>query len=63
MLTLAAPALASSLATSAYGGPPQVSQTSTLPFTGINVGLVALIGLVLVCAGFVLYRSARATSD
>ena len=61
-LMLAPVALASSPATSAYGGAcstASLCNSSSLPFTGINVLEVAAMGLVLVGAGFVVRRSRR----
>jgi hypothetical protein len=36
------------------------ASTSSLPFTGMDVGLVAAVGISLVGVGFVIRRSARA---
>ena len=57
---LAAPAMAQSPAENAYGGEgTNHVVTSTLPFTGINAGLVAVIGLGLAGAGFAARRAIR----
>jgi len=55
---------------SAYGGDAGRAQASvagavngsTLPFTGVNLGLIVLAGLVLVAAGLILRRRARSTA-
>jgi LPXTG-motif cell wall-anchored protein len=55
---------------SAYGGEAGRAQASvagavnasSLPFTGTNLSLIVLAGLVLVAAGLVLRRRARSTS-
>jgi LPXTG-motif cell wall-anchored protein len=62
MLAVAAPAWAEDPAQNAYDKFSQFNGTSssTLPFTGINVGAVALIGLLLVAAGFVVRSRTRA---
>jgi hypothetical protein len=66
MLAVAAPAWAEDPAQNAYGKFSQFNGTSSssLPFTGINVGAVALIGLLLVAAGFaVRHRTRTGLSD
>lgn len=66
VLALAAPALASSPATSAYGGAcstQSVCSGTTLPFTGINDAGVAAIGVALIAAGFVVRRKLRPARD
>lgn len=55
---------------SAYGGEGGRAQASVsgavnasnLPFTGVNLGLIVLAGLVLVAAGLLLRRRARSTT-
>ena len=56
---------------SAYGGEGgraqasvsgAVNASSNLPFTGVNLGLIVLAGLVLVAAGLLLRRRARSTT-
>lgn len=70
MLAVAAPAFAaSSPAQNAYGGEgaTQNSRTlstsestqSTLPFTGLNAGVVVAIGVLLVGGGLVIRRTVR----
>jgi hypothetical protein len=62
MLAIAAPALADSPTQDAYSGTGagQVSQAQatssakTLPFTGIDLGALAVVGVVLFGTGFVL---------
>ena len=75
MLALAAPAFASNPTDNAYAGTGATqihntgttegtdSSASTLPFTGINVGVVGAIAVALVGTGFVLRRSTRARTD
>jgi LPXTG-motif cell wall-anchored protein len=67
MLAMAAPALAENPAQNAYSQFSQFnassSSSSTLPFTGIDSGLVALVGLVLVGAGLVVRQRTRARLD
>jgi hypothetical protein len=68
----AAVALAAGVGTSvsAYGGEGGRAQASVsgavngtnLPFTGVNLGLIVLAGLVLVAAGLLLRRRARSTA-
>lgn len=43
-------------------GGTRVSDTTTLPFTGINVGLLALGGVTLLGAGLMVRRLARDVS-
>ncbi len=60
MLAVAAPAWADNPAQNAYDKFSQFnSSSSQLPFTGINVGAVALVGLLLVAAGFVVRSRTR----
>jgi hypothetical protein len=55
---------------SAYGGEGGRAQASVagavnasnLPFTGVNLGLIVLAGIVLVAAGLLLRRRARSTT-
>jgi hypothetical protein len=74
VLSCAAPAFAQTPAQSAYSGvgAGSVSQTdgtlssessSTLPFTGINVGAIAMLGFVLAGTGIVLRRQAKPDAD
>jgi hypothetical protein len=64
MLAVAAPAWAQSPAQNAYGQFSQFNQSSsTLPFTGIDVGAVALVGLVLMGAGLAVRYRVRARID
>ena len=78
MLALAAPAFASNPTDNAYAGTGATqihntgttgttegtdSSASTLPFTGINVGVVGAIAVALMGTGFVLRRSTRARTD
>lgn len=60
MLAVAAPAWAEDPAQNAYNKFSQFHGSgSTLPFTGINVGAVAVIGLLLLAAGFVVRHRTR----
>jgi hypothetical protein len=71
MLAVAAPALASGPTQGAYAGPganqissvqntaETTSDSGTLPFTGLNLGLVAVVAVALVGAGFGLRRQTR----
>jgi hypothetical protein len=70
MLAVAAPALASGPTEGAYAGPganqissvqntEATSDSGTLPFTGLNLGLVAVVAVALVGAGFGLRRQTR----
>jgi hypothetical protein len=70
MLVIAAPALAaSSPAESAYGGTGATqnskilqntqSAQSTLPFTGLNVGVLVAVGVALFGGGIVIRRTIR----
>jgi hypothetical protein len=71
-LVFAAVAFAAGVGTSvsAYGGEAGRAQASvagavngsSLPFTGVNLGLIVLAGLVLVAAGLLLRRRARSTT-
>lgn len=61
MLAVAAPAWAEDPAQNAYSKFSQnATSSSTLPFTGINVGAVVLVGLLLLAAGFVVRHRTRA---
>lgn len=66
-MMLAAPALADSPTQSAYGchgcEPLTPPSGSTLPFTGLNLGLLALFGVLLLGAGFAVRRSTRSRAD
>ncbi len=63
LLAFAAPALAASPAQTAYGSVNTQQKVEnvngTLPFTGINAGLVACIGIALVGAGAFVRRASR----
>jgi hypothetical protein len=69
MLVIAAPALAASPATNAYGGTGadinsrtlsnSTTAQSTLPFTGLNAGLLVAIGVALAGGGVVIRRTVR----
>ncbi len=63
LLALSAPALAASPAVDAYGGSAanQTVSTSSLPFTGINSTLVAVIGAGLLGTGFAVRRAVRSS--
>jgi hypothetical protein len=41
---------------------PQQQQAGDLPFTGLDVGIVVLLGAVLIGTGFVLRRTTRSDS-
>lgn len=64
-LMFVAPALAASPTQSAYGcqGCSSIQGSSTLPFTGLNLVLIVLFGILLVGAGFAVRRSTRSRSD
>lgn len=65
LLLTASSAGAASTATQAYGGPAGGSQEvaggaaggAGLPFTGLNLALLALVGLALVVTGLILRRA------
>jgi drug/metabolite transporter (DMT)-like permease len=64
MLVLASAALAQSSSVSGYGGQAggveeQVETGGTLPFTGLDIGLLIGGGLLLVAVGAMLRRLAR----
>jgi hypothetical protein len=68
VLALAAPALAQSPAEQAYGGVCGSQQTAcepdgTLPFTGINAGVVGVLGVVLLGAGFAVRKGIRTRTE
>lgn len=66
LLVLPAAAFADTPSESAYSGSgaEQVNASSTtLPFTGIDVGAVAVAATVLLGTGLVLRRSTRAKTD
>lgn len=64
VLAVAAPALAASPAQNAYSQFSQFNQSkSSLPFTGINVATIALIGVVLMGAGLAVRYRVRARLD
>jgi hypothetical protein len=65
MLAAASPALADNPAQNAYDKFSQFDGTnSTLPFTGINVGALAIIGVLLIAAGIaVRYRLRTRLTD
>jgi hypothetical protein len=67
VLAMAAPAFAeTSPAETAYGGEggTQVVQTTeSLPFTGINVGVIVGLGVVLLGAGIVVRRRVVTGND
>lgn len=68
LLLTASSAGAASTATQAYGGPAAGSQEvaggavggSNLPFTGVNLALLVLVGLGLVVTGLMLRRAKSA---
>lgn len=67
-LAFAAPALAETPAQHVYGGPCTSDQTAcqpntSLPFTGINVGVVAALGVVLSGTGFVVRLRLRSSNN
>lgn len=65
-LMFVAPALADSPTQSAYGcqaGCSSIDGSSTLPFTGLNLVLIVLFGILLVGAGFAVRRSTRSRAD
>ncbi len=64
-LMFVAPALADSPTQSAYGcqGCSSIDGSSTLPFTGLNLVLIILFGILLVGAGFAVRRSTRSRAD
>jgi hypothetical protein len=64
MFAVAAPAWAATPAQNAYNQFSQFNQSnSTLPFTGIDVGAVALIGALLIGAGLAVRYRMRARLD
>jgi hypothetical protein len=64
MMAVAAPAWAQSPAQNAYDQFSQFNQShSTLPFTGINVATIALIGAVLMGAGLAVRFHLRSRLD
>lgn len=65
-LMFVAPALADSPTQSAYGcqGCSDIDgASSSLPFTGLNVALIVLFGILLLGAGLAVRRSTRARAD
>lgn len=66
IFTLATPALADSPTQSAYGcqGCNVITHDGPdLPFTGLNLGLLVLFGVLLVGTGLAVRHSARSGSD
>jgi hypothetical protein len=64
MFAVAAPAWAATPAQSAYGQFSQFNQSgSKLPFTGINVVTIAIVGVVLMGAGLAVRYRMRARLD
>jgi hypothetical protein len=64
MFAIAAPAWAASPAQNAYGQFSQFNQSSSkLPFTGIDVGTIALVGVVLMGAGLAVRYRMRSRLD
>lgn len=70
-LAYATPALANSPTQSTYGGPganqvsklPATSAARTLPFTGIDLSALSLVGVGLLGAGVVLRRRTSHSTD
>lgn len=65
-LMFVAPALADSPTQSAYGcqGCGTIDgSSSSLPFTGLNVALIVLFGILLLGAGLAVRRSTRSRTD
>lgn len=65
MAVLAVPAVADSPSSNAYGcqGCSNITTQSTLPFTGLNLALLVLFGVLLLGAGVAVHRSTRAHRD
>jgi hypothetical protein len=59
-LVSAAPATAASPGADAYGGLPS---EPTLPFTGMDLGLVLAVAAVLIAVGLVIRHAAAVRSD
>ena len=61
LLAFAAPVMADTPAENAYGGDATQQRVTdqTLPFTGIDSTLVAVIGVGMIGAGFAVRRAAR----
>jgi hypothetical protein len=60
-----APALAQSPSQSAYGcqGCTNLQDGGSLPFTGLNLTLLVLFGVLLVGVGFAVRRASRTRTD
>ena len=58
-LVFASSAMAQSATEDAYGGTPHVDGAGSLPFTGLNLAIVAIAGVALVGTGLAVRRASR----